>query len=70
MQQRYINYNLHRLFYAFLVRRPRYTASTIVSIEGLNSHRTGEIFVGDIMAIYDTYLDKTNKSRDNMKMDI
>jgi hypothetical protein len=44
MKQRYINYNLHYLFYAFLVCTPRYTASTIVSIEDLNSHRTEQVF--------------------------
>jgi hypothetical protein len=70
MQQRYINYNLHCLFYAFLVCRPRYTASTIVSIEDLNSRRTGQIFVGDIMAVYNTYLDKTNKSRRILRADM
>jgi len=63
MKQRYINYNLHYLFYAFVVYRPRYSASTIVSIEELNTGRTGKGFVGDIMEIYDRYIDIKNKSR-------
>jgi hypothetical protein len=35
----------------------------ILSIEGLNNHQTGQLFIGDIMAVYSTYLDKANKSR-------
>ena len=37
--------------------------SKVLSIEGLNSHQTGQLFVGDIMVVYTTYLEKENKSR-------
>ena len=42
----------------------------ILSIEGLNSRRTGQVFIGDIMVIYSTYLDKENKTRSIMRVDM
>jgi hypothetical protein len=44
--------------------------SKVLSIEGLNSHQTGQVFVGDIMVVYSTYLDKANKSRSIMHVDM
>ena len=35
----------------------------MLSIEGLNFRQTGQLFIGDIMVMYNTYLDKENKSR-------
>jgi hypothetical protein len=42
----------------------------ILSIEGINSRRTGQVFVEDIMVIYSTYLDKENKTRCIMHADM
>jgi hypothetical protein len=36
------------------------TSPSIVSIEDFKSHRTGKVFIGDIMVIYNTYLDKAH----------
>jgi hypothetical protein len=44
--------------------------SKVLSIEGLNNRRTGQVFVGDIMVVYSTYLDKENKSRSIMRADM
>ena len=41
--------------------------SKVLSIEALNSYQTGQVFVGDIMVFYSTYLDKENKSRSIMR---
>jgi hypothetical protein len=40
--------------------------SKVLSIEGLNNCQTRQVFVGDIMVVYITYLDKENKSRSIM----
>jgi hypothetical protein len=42
----------------------------IVSIEDLNSHRTGEVFIGDVMVVYNTYLDKANRSHKILHADM
>jgi hypothetical protein len=42
----------------------------MLSIEGLNSRQTGQVFVGDIMVIYSTYLDKENKTSSIMRADM
>jgi hypothetical protein len=44
--------------------------SKVLSIEGLNNRQTGQVFVGDIMVVYTTYLDKENKSRSIMRVDM
>ena len=44
--------------------------SKVLSIEGLNNHRSGQVFIGDIMVVYNTYLDKANKSRSIMHADM
>jgi hypothetical protein len=44
--------------------------SKVLSIEGLNNRQTGQVFVGDIMVVYRTYLDKENKSRSIMRADM
>jgi hypothetical protein len=44
--------------------------SKVLSIEGLNNHQTKQLFIGDIMVIYRTYLDKENKSRSIMCADM
>jgi hypothetical protein len=36
----------------------------------MNSRQTGQVFVGDIMVVYNTYLDKANKSRSIMHADM
>jgi hypothetical protein len=38
----------------------------VLSIEGLNNHQTRQVFVGDIMVVYSTYLDKGKKGRSIM----
>jgi hypothetical protein len=45
------------------VTRYKLIPTNILSIECLNNHRTGQMFIGDIMVVYSTYLDKENKSR-------
>ena len=49
-----------------------YKVSTldIISIKDLNSHRTGQIFVGDIMVTCNTFLDNNKKSRPIMRADM
>ena len=42
----------------------------ILSIEGLNSRRTGQVFKRDIMVVYSMYLDKENKTRSIMCVDM
>jgi len=44
--------------------------SKVLSIEGLNSHQTRQLFVGEIMVVYTIYLDKENKSRSIMHVDM
>ena len=44
--------------------------SKVPSIKGLNSRQTRQLFVGDIMVVYTTYLDKENKSRSIMRADM
>jgi hypothetical protein len=44
--------------------------SKVLSIEGLNNHQTGQLFIEDIMVVYTTYLDKENKSRPIMRDDM
>ena len=44
--------------------------SKVLSIEGLNSCRNGEVFAGDIMVVYSTYLDKAKKSRSILRDDM
>jgi hypothetical protein len=44
--------------------------SKVLSIEGLNNCQTGQVFIGDIMVVYSTYLDKENKSRSIMRVDM
>jgi hypothetical protein len=36
----------------------------------LNSRRVGELFIGDVMVVYNTYLDKVNKSRKILRADM
>jgi hypothetical protein len=36
----------------------------------LNSRRTGDLFIGDVMVVYNTYLDKVNKSRKILRADM
>jgi hypothetical protein len=36
--------------------------SNIVSIEDLNNCRTREVFIGDVMVVYNTYLDYVNRT--------
>jgi hypothetical protein len=50
--------------------RSRVVTSKVLSIEGLNNRRTGQVFIGDIMVIYSTYLDKENKIRFIMHADM
>jgi hypothetical protein len=45
------------------VMRSRVVTSKLLSIEALNNHQSGQVFIGDIMVVYSTYLDKENKSR-------
>jgi hypothetical protein len=46
------------------VTRSKIITPNILSIEGLNNRRTGQVFIGDIMVVYrSTYLDKANKTR-------
>jgi hypothetical protein len=44
--------------------------SKVLSIEDLNSRQTGPLFIGDIMVVYTTYLDKANKNRSIMHADM
>jgi hypothetical protein len=44
--------------------------SKVLSIEALNSRQTGQVFVGDIMVVYTTYLDMENKIRPIMCADM
>jgi hypothetical protein len=53
-----------------IVTRSRVVTSKVLSIEGLNNHRTGQVFIGYIMVIYSTYLDKENKIRFIMHADM
>jgi hypothetical protein len=48
----------------------RVVTPKVLSIEGLNNHRTGQVFIGDIMVVYNTYLDKANKTRSIMRADM
>jgi hypothetical protein len=52
------------------VTRSKLIPPNILSIEGLNNRRTGQLFIGDIMVVYSTYLDKENKSRCIMRADM
>jgi len=52
------------------VIRSGVVTSKVLSIEGLNNCQTGQVFVGDIMVVYTTYLDKANKSRPIMCADM
>jgi hypothetical protein len=45
------------------VTKSKLIPPNILSIEVLNSHRTGQLLIGDIMVVYSTYLDKANKIR-------
>lgn len=51
-------------------KRSRVVTSKVILIEGLNNRRTGKVFVRDIMVIYNTYLDKANKTRSIMRADM
>ena len=50
--------------------RSRVVTPKVLSIEDLNNRRTGQVFVGDIMVVYSTYLDKENKTRSIMHADM
>jgi hypothetical protein len=60
----------YHLFIAISFPCCRYTPPNIVSIEDLNSRRVGELFIGDIMVVYSTYLDKVNKTRKILRADM
>jgi hypothetical protein len=53
-----------------IVTRSRVVTPKVLSIEGLNNCRTGKVFIRDIMVIYNTYLDKENKTRSIMCADM
>jgi hypothetical protein len=53
-----------------IVIKSRLVTPKVLSIEGLNSRRTRQVFIGDIMVVYSTYLDKANKSRSIMRADM
>jgi hypothetical protein len=53
-----------------IVTRSKLVTPKILSIEGLNSRRTGQVFIGDIMVVYSTYLDKENKTRSIMRAEM
>jgi len=44
--------------------------SKVMSVEALNNRQTGQVFIGDIMVVYTTYLDKANKIRPIMPPDM
>jgi hypothetical protein len=43
--------------------RSRVITSKLLSTEALNNRQSGQVFVGDIMVVYSTYMDKEKKSR-------
>jgi hypothetical protein len=45
------------------VMRSRVVTSKLLSTEALNSRQSGQVFVGAIMVVYSTYLDKEKKIR-------
>jgi hypothetical protein len=57
------HYHLIYFSYSKNVMRSRVVTSKLLSIEALNNHQSGQVFVEDIMVFYRTYLDKENKSR-------
>jgi hypothetical protein len=71
MQKKMIqNYHSHYFFCSKNVTRYKLIPPNILSIEGLNSRRTGQVFVEDIMVVYSTYLDKEKKTRCIMHVDM
>lgn len=41
-----------------------------ISIEELHSHKAGNIFEGDVVVIYKTSMDKTNNTKDVLRVDL
>jgi hypothetical protein len=66
------NAHYHSLYFSCskIVTGSKLVTPKILSIEGLNSRRTGQMFIGDIMFVYSTYLDKVNKTRSIMCADM
>jgi hypothetical protein len=64
------NCHSHYFFCSKNVTRSKLITPNILSIEGLNNLRTGQVFIGDIMVMYNTYLDKENKTRCIMHADM
>jgi len=62
----------HSLYFSYSKNfiRSRVVTSKVLSIEGLNNRQTRQVFVGDIMIVYSTYLDKAKKSRSIMRVDM
>jgi hypothetical protein len=62
-QKNNADYHSHYFSYSKNVIRYKLITPNILSIKGSNNHQTGQVFVGDIMVVYNTYLDKANKNR-------
>jgi hypothetical protein len=69
-QKKNANYHSHYFSCSKNVTRSELITPKILSIEGLNNHRIGQVFIEDIMVIYSTYLDKENKTRSIMCADM
>jgi hypothetical protein len=60
-KKRDTNYHSHYFFYSKNFTWSKLIPHNILSIEVLNNYQTGQMFVVDIMVVYNTYLDKENK---------
>ena len=58
------------IFCSKSVTRSKLITPNILSIEGLNICQTRQVFFGDIMVVYRTYLDKSNKTKSIMCADM
>jgi hypothetical protein len=69
-QKNNAHYHSHYFSCSKIITVSKLVTPKILSIEGLNSRRTGQVFIGDIMVIYSTYLDKPNKTRSIIRADM